>query len=306
GQIEKVDQYIQESNTVIHDENNTDKKARVTTLLERIRAFKEQYEGALQMLSRNIAILETTQFDENVVVLRSHNDRLGETITHLDAVQQELQYIDDTKFDATKWRSYFGEVGPEPPIPTHIEALLSQPCPLFPGKKVYESHLLTLIPATVDGTPLTLSNFQTVLKRTKELGHHKAGYGFYCSNVKQEFGEKIIGTSYWVLMTRDVLPGSRDKTYEEQRRLVVDIAENTSIAYTLPTILEGVVSTLCYHVETGKDLFPYNPPSTISRCEETLARGFTVTFGQLYNSGIRIVNHRRDNFKLCGVAAAVR
>ncbi|MHA7878145.1 MAG: ankyrin repeat domain-containing protein, partial [Bacteroidota bacterium] len=43
GQIEKVDQYIQESNTVIHDENNTDKKARVTTLLERIRAFKEQY-----------------------------------------------------------------------------------------------------------------------------------------------------------------------------------------------------------------------------------------------------------------------
>ncbi|MHA7878118.1 MAG: hypothetical protein ACX93T_04355, partial [Bacteroidota bacterium] len=306
GQIEKVDQYIQESNTVIHDENNTDKKARVTTLLERIRAFKEQYEGASQMLSRNIAILETTQLDENVVVLRSHNDRLGETITHLDAVQQELQYIDDTKFDATKWRSYFGEVGPAPPIPTHIEALLSQPCPLFPGKRVYESHLLTLIPATVDGVPLTLNSFQKVLKASEESGHRKTGYGFYCNNVEEEFGEKTIGTSYWVLMTRDVLPGSRDKTYEDQRRLVVDIAENTSIAYTLPTILEGVVSTLCYHVETGKKLFPHIHPSTVSRCEEALQRGFTPFFGRFYRSGIDIANCHRHEYEMVGVAAAVR
>ena len=107
-------------------------------------------------------------------------------------------------------------------------------------------------------------------------------------------------------MTRDVIPDSREKTYEEQCQWVEEVANNTSIPYTLPSILEGVVSTLCYYTETGKEVFPYDPPSTISRCKERLRRGYTVVFGQLHNSQISIKNFPNDQYELAGMAAAIR
>jgi hypothetical protein len=55
---------------------------------------------------------------------------------------------------AEEWRVQGIEVGEAPPIPTSItKALLNSECPLHPGEKIKDTHLLVLIPKTVNGEP---------------------------------------------------------------------------------------------------------------------------------------------------------
>lgn len=55
---------------------------------------------------------------------------------------------------AEAWRAQGIDVGEEPPIPHAItESLLESDCPLNPGKKIKDTHLLVLVPETVNGEP---------------------------------------------------------------------------------------------------------------------------------------------------------
>jgi hypothetical protein len=71
-------------------------------------------------------------------------------------------------FGAAEWAAYLGEVGAEPPLPAHLASLLSSPCPFWPGKRVEETHLLCLIPATVNGRPLTLMALGELVQAPKK------------------------------------------------------------------------------------------------------------------------------------------
>ena len=209
-------------------------------------------------------------------------------------------------FGADKWRKYYGEVGVEPTIPSYISNLLSQNCNICAdkSKKIYETHLLTLIPATVNGQPLTLDSFQKLIQNPKE-GGRSTNYQYYDGySVKKEFGGKPAGPSHWVLMTRDVVEGSRSKSYADQRTFLEQQAKAVGIPYVLPPILSGVVSTLCHHVATGEKLFPSNP-YTYSRCAETLADGPPLVFGSFDSSGLSVhdINGYADVY--IGVAGAV-
>jgi hypothetical protein len=54
------------------------------------------------------------------------------------------------------WRSQGIEVGYTPPIPDSItKELLESECPLHPGEKIKDTHLLVLVPMTVNGEPYT-------------------------------------------------------------------------------------------------------------------------------------------------------
>ena len=68
-----------------------------------------------------------------------------------------------------KW--YFGDIGEEPPLPPNIYEILASPCPFDPKKTVRETHILVLVPATVDGTPLTLNLLGKLVKKPKGGGH---------------------------------------------------------------------------------------------------------------------------------------
>lgn len=211
------------------------------------------------------------------------------------------------KFGATQWHQYFGDVGTEPPIPVHISTLLNQPCKLFPGKKVHETHLLTLIPALVDGQPLTLNKFKELLEQPRETGF-RGKYNFYCADVRTGFGDEACEASHWVLMTRHVVRGSEYKDYDYQIRFIEYTARSLSIPYTLVSVLEGVVSTMCHRMATGENVLF----KTSSRCRDILPRRlpnggyFTVIFESRIKSGIDLKNGREEIFVVHGVVAAVR
>ncbi|MEM7382882.1 MAG: hypothetical protein AAF400_00975, partial [Bacteroidota bacterium] len=113
-----------------------------------------------------------------------------------------------SKIGKTVWERYFGDVGAEPALPSDIVEILDSACPFWPGKQVKDKHLLVLIPERVNGKALTL-DYLGELIRSPQGGGHKTQYvgNWYDKFVSPKIGDQGTGSSYWVLMTRDVLPG---------------------------------------------------------------------------------------------------
>ena len=53
------------------------------------------------------------------------------------------------------------------------------------------------------------------------------GYGYIWERILKEHGDRSIDKSTWLLMTKDVLPGSRNKSYGEQQNIVAELAEKS-------------------------------------------------------------------------------
>jgi hypothetical protein len=168
-----------------------------------------------------------------------------------------------------EWKHYLGDVGPIPNLPSDIDAVLGSPCPFWPGKKVRDTHLLVLIPATVDGAPFTLNLLGALIQHPKN-GEHKTEYRYYDSDVKTQFGEKSPDHSYWLLMTRKVSKDNQGKSYADQNGSVAQFVEKAKQPYELPGVLEAATAILLHHARTGERLLGDDPPA-YTRCRELAA-----------------------------------
>jgi WD40 repeat protein len=169
-------------------------------------------------------------------------------------------------FGKEEWATYIGDVDDVPPLPPDIDKILQSPCPFWPDKKVGETHLLTLIPKKVNGKPLTLNYLSSLIPK-----HGKAmQYSWYWDEIKKEYGEKPLQNSYWALMTRDVIPGSRGKRYNDQARLLKELSQKAKVPYEVPHLLEAVTCIFMEYLRTEKDLYGENP-LTYTRCQERVS-----------------------------------
>jgi hypothetical protein len=172
-------------------------------------------------------------------------------------------------FGAWEWARYFGEVGVAPPLLSDIDKILNAPCPFWLRKRVRDTHLLVLIPATVAGRPFSLNLLGELIRHPKG-GGHPAEYDDYDSDLHEQFGTKSPGHSYWVLMTRNVIEDSRRKAYTSQQVLVACHANRTGLPYELPSALEAATAILSHYVRSGERLYADNP-WTWTLCQELVA-----------------------------------
>jgi hypothetical protein len=169
-----------------------------------------------------------------------------------------------------EWKHYFGEVEPAPDLPGDMDDILDSTCPFWPEKQVKDTHLLVLMPATVDGKPFTLNLLRELIESPKRhSGGHGTKYGYYSDATKAQIGNNSPDRSYWLLMTRDVLPGSRDKSYRDQKKLIAGHAKRTGLPYELPKALEAAAAILTHHVRDGERLYS-DDPWTYTRCQELI------------------------------------
>jgi hypothetical protein len=70
-------------------------------------------------------------------------------------------------FTKDKWATYFGDVGAVPPLPRNLDAILSEPCPFFPGQRVRDTHIVCLFPKTVNGKVLTMNSFGEIIQHPR-------------------------------------------------------------------------------------------------------------------------------------------
>jgi hypothetical protein len=238
-------------------------------------AEKRAVEGQLTTAANQLA---TERAEKRAVEgqLRTATEQLATEKAEKRAVEGQLT-----------WKQYFGGVGAAPPLPTNINEVLNSSCPFWPGKLVKDTHLLVLVPATVDGRPFTLNLLGDLVKSPKG-GGSKTEYGCYDDAVKEELGAQSPRSSYWVLMTRDVLPGSRGKAYDAQEALVAAHASRLNLPYEMPDALSAATAILLHHARTGERLYT-DAPCTYTRCQEkVLGNEYPVVVGGFSSGGIDV------------------
>ena len=199
-------------------------------------------------------------------------------------------------FGKADWERFFGDVGEAPPIPKNMAETLKAPCPFNPRKQVGDTHMLVLIPQTVNGKPFTLNLLQELIKNPKEKT--ATHFRVYSRPVKEVLGDTSIENSYWVLMTKDVIPDSRNKPYNDQKRLV---QEKEADGYKLPSAIEAAASILMHYFKTDEHLY-VRDPWTFTRCQETVTEDqWPVAIGGFSPGGLHVDDGWIDDD--CGVAA---
>ena len=187
-------------------------------------------------------------------------------------------------FGKAKWAKHFGDIGVEPPLPNNINQILNSPCPIWPDKKVHETHMLTLIPSHINGKQLTLESLGELVKSPRGGGHATKYNSWNPWGNEKAHAEK----NYWVLMTRDIIPDSRSKSYSDQCQLVQEIAQKSSQPYDVPHLIEAAVSIFMEHVSTGERLYGLEPRLTFTRCQEKAQVGnrYRMTIGDFGACGL--------------------
>ena len=226
-------------------------------------------------------------------VAQAAPDRISECLPSLRAAarngDREVRLSALRTLGEVEWKHYFGDVGLVPDLPSDMAAILDGPCPFWPDKLVKDTHLLVLIPATVGGVPFTLDLLGELIQHPSH-GGHKTEYRYYNERVKAQIGAASPPRSYWVLMTRDVLPGSRSEVYADQKALVAGYASRESVPYVLPSVLEAATAILMHHVREGERLFG-NHPWTHTRCQEVVDGRYPAVVGGFKSSGLSVNYH---------------
>lgn len=170
-----------------------------------------------------------------------------------------------------QWEQHLGNVGLEPPLTKDIHLMLKRPCPIFKNYfsfwkklKIEDTHVLVLIPETINGKPFTLKLLNKIVESPK------TGYPTRCLNIFDSIlsvSDQPPVNSHWVLMTKDILPNSRNKDYEYQRNLIREIAIRSGISYEVPCLLDAATCIFIKYIISGQYLFSKKPP-TYTVCQE--------------------------------------
>lgn len=169
---------------------------------------------------------------------------------------------------------------------------------IFPERNAKDSLMLVRLPKTLNGG-LTLKSLGELAKN--RFPDSDSGYRFIWPSIDQVLEDKSINKSHWVLMTKDVLPGSRAKSYSEQQKIVADLAEKSLISYEVPEILESAVCILSQYFGSNISLFSDNP-CTYTRCKDNIISHQTVV-GGFGPTGLRIDFDTFYDENFIGVAA---
>lgn len=165
---------------------------------------------------------------------------------------------------------------------------------IFPERNVKDILMLVRLPKTLNGG-LTLKSLGELAK--KYFSASDTGYRFICADIIQEQGDKSINKSQWVLMTKDVLPGSRNKSYGEQQKIVADLAEKSLISYEVPKTLKAVACILSQYFGSNIRLFS-DSPRTYIHCQEKV-KGYQVVVGGFSPAGLYVSDDYGGDDNLC-------
>lgn len=183
------------------------------------------------------------------------------------------EFVSTIGFGEKMWKNYFGNIGKVPSLPNNIGAILKSKCPFFEGKTVQETHMLTLIPATLNGTSMTLERLGELM-RDLDLKQGKTGYMVPAYNEKanytycSEHAYTPFEASHWVLMTNNVPEETRNEIYKVQKEFV---AQHPN--YHVPKLSEAAVAIFAEYVTTGIYRFG-RKPWTYTRCQEDRSRHY--------------------------------
>jgi hypothetical protein len=186
-------------------------------------------------------------------------------------------------FGPKEWYIYFGcRTRDVPRLPSDIEVILNSQCPFWPNKKVHKTHVLSLIPQTVNGKPLNLKFLGELVQKPLKGNASK-----YRNCLLGEYTDLAAPKSQWVLLTRDVIKESRNMAFAEQQALI-----QAKPPYEVPTILDITICIFMEYARTGTRLYSHSP-WTFTRCQEQWAANLQLVVGGFSADGLNVVDIRK-------------
>ena len=200
-------------------------------------------------------------------------DLKGSIVESIKAVEKTLRnngrLIPPGTFGKAEWEAHFQvTIEKVPPLPPGINKILEEKDPWDSGQ-VKDNFTLFLVPEKVivekDGkkeiVKLTMKSMEGLAKRATN-GQIKFWTLF---RTDMYFKGQTIEKSRWVLMRKDVIPGSRNKSLDDQIKLL----QGTN--YDVPMVLDAIVLILTTYISTGKVLYD---GSNFTRCQEYTKNNF--------------------------------
>jgi hypothetical protein len=216
---------------------------------------------------------------------------------------------------AAEWqRGFQVNVGKVPPIPKSItKELLESDCPLHPGEKIKDTHILMLVPKTVNGEPYSAVKLGELCAKRKGSGD-KLIYdrADWANDWKGEsWAQTPQLESEWVLIPKSdpdpdkVSKGKhfRSKTIDEQ----AEVLKHYEADYREAKALEVMTAALLNDVVNGEPrmLAPEGVKWNYLRCVEPNASGGRVVVGCFGANGLKVcVAFDADDYDLVGGALA--
>ncbi len=234
-------------------------------------------------------ITKDADFDTSKTLL-SVSKGMNNLISNQNKDRRKL--VKGVAFGKEEWLKFYDlDIGLEPMISRDIIKILNSPCHMDPTRSLRDTHILTLIPKGVS------------LKNLGELAKKKfptiTGYGYAYQPILDEL-ETLNDKSYWALMSKDVINGSGDESFEKQQEIVAKLSQNANVNCEVPSALEAAISILTHQVRLGERLFCDNP-ITFTRCLEVY-KGCRLLVGCFTPSGLDIDDDGYGDSSSIGVA----
>lgn len=271
-------------------------------------SIKAEAEAAAQKIRKEAQSFkaEAQSFNDNIKALLNkakNNSNENKKVIKVESIP-ESNFLESfhpkIAFGQEQWAKYFGDIGNNPPsLPKDIHEILKSPCPFFSGKKVEETHVLVLIPEIINGQPLNLETLGELVKTPKNS--HGSQYKNLCDSITKTIGQQVTTQSHWVLMTKDVIEGSKKKSYSEQKKLIAEVNRQKKLNYEIPNALDAAICIFMHQVSSQKHLFNIQP-CTYTRCQENI-EGYQVIVGGFSFSGLDVRTFQNDHDYVVGVAA---
>ena len=150
------------------------------------------------------------------------------------------------------------------------DATLNSPCPFNPGKVIRATHF-----AFVGVDSITMMEFQRLNPQATEPRFYQ--YAPDAWYAKEKFATKTKLGLRWYLLLKDIVPGSENKTFDEQVAIL-------PAEYEVPSAVAETAKDLLIYKKTGK----YVNSQRYARTSDLDSDGYRVYVGDCVAEGIGV------------------
>ena len=229
--------------------------------------------------------------------LKSIKGETGHFPTLFDMVIEQLVEPRPLPSNQTNWYTALERIGalPDkiPALPRNIHEILGSPCPIHSTDKtpltVGQTHSLYLLP------PGSLNELEQRVSSYGQKffqGENPLKFGYFWRVALEEHANVQFSEPQWVLISNDVLPGSRNQNVAKQAQMVETLSKKSLTNYQVPTLREAIGAVFLHKVATGESLYPEGNEQngtrdTFTRVKET-TQNTRLIVGGFAPSGLRV------------------
>ena len=221
---------------------------------------------------------------------------LKEFSEQMRAFREPLDVLGPNFLGVAAWKNIGVDVGEAPPLPKSLTLeLLNSECPLHPREKIKDTHILVLVPKTVNGEPYTALKLDELCAQRKGSGDQLISDGKTAWK-SQSWARAPQAQSEWVLIPKsDPDPERMRGKYGEEEGdkhhfRSKDIPAQQEVhndhykEYREVKAVELMTTVLLYDLTHKERLLRYH----YLRCEEPAAFGGRVCVGDFGANGLQV------------------